>query len=259
MLRRIINCTEPISDRVIERLLLGRWYRVWFPVGQINDWRNWYSQLPCLTFSNKRNSVKLSICVVDWWAGGSLTRRPKDRLLSPGQGNLVIEDVITIEWFTSRSGLRTVAVVGDFFLSAILDSVFNSFSLSVSVSLSANERWRVNGSIIKGSFLSLHIGGKIFNLARRLSGIFDWVSSEESSTWSVASEKTGRIWRLKFTPSSRPRASSRIKTVATVCFSLGTLSTRVVASFATSVKIRSIWRKIASLREECEAKNCKNR
>ena len=35
-------------------------------------------QLPCLTFSIKRDNVKPSPCVVDRWVGGSLTRRQKD-------------------------------------------------------------------------------------------------------------------------------------------------------------------------------------
>ena len=43
------------------------------------------------TFSNKRDSVKPPPCVVDRWAGGSLTRRQKVPSLSPGQGNLVNE------------------------------------------------------------------------------------------------------------------------------------------------------------------------
>ena len=33
--------------------------------------------LSCLTFTNQRDSVKPPLCVVDRWAGGSLTRRPK--------------------------------------------------------------------------------------------------------------------------------------------------------------------------------------
>ena len=38
----------------------------------------------------KRDSVKPLPCVVDRWAGGSVTRRPKKvPLLFPGQGNLV--------------------------------------------------------------------------------------------------------------------------------------------------------------------------
>ena len=41
------------------------------------NYKNWYSQLSCLTFSIKRDSVKPPPCVVDRWAGGSLTRRPK--------------------------------------------------------------------------------------------------------------------------------------------------------------------------------------
>ena len=44
---------------------------------QTKDYKNWYSQSPCFTLSNKRDNVKPSPCVVDWWAGGSLTRRPK--------------------------------------------------------------------------------------------------------------------------------------------------------------------------------------
>ena len=62
----------------IERLLLKR-YRLGFDSrsGQTKDYKNWYSQLSCLTFSIKRNSVKPPPCVVDRWAGGSLTRRPK--------------------------------------------------------------------------------------------------------------------------------------------------------------------------------------
>ena len=47
------------------------------PSGQTKDYKDWYSQLPCLTFSNQRDSVKPPPCVVDRWAGGSLTRRPK--------------------------------------------------------------------------------------------------------------------------------------------------------------------------------------
>ena len=41
------------------------------------DSKTWHSQLPCLTFSIERDSVKPPPCVVDRWAGGSLTRRPK--------------------------------------------------------------------------------------------------------------------------------------------------------------------------------------
>ena len=33
-------------------------------------------QLPCMTLSTERDSVKPLLCVTDRWAGGSLTRRP---------------------------------------------------------------------------------------------------------------------------------------------------------------------------------------
>ena len=39
--------------------------------------KNWYSQFSCLTFSIERDRVKPPPCVVDRWAGGSLTRKPK--------------------------------------------------------------------------------------------------------------------------------------------------------------------------------------
>ena len=39
--------------------------------------KNWRSQLSCLTFSNKRDSVEPPSCVVDRWADGSLTRKAK--------------------------------------------------------------------------------------------------------------------------------------------------------------------------------------
>ena len=39
--------------------------------------KNWYSQLPRLTFSSKRDCVKPPPCLVDRWAGGSLTQRSK--------------------------------------------------------------------------------------------------------------------------------------------------------------------------------------
>ena len=51
------------------------WFDSWS--GQIKDYKTWYSQLSCLTFSNYRDSVEPPPCVVDRWAGGSLTRRPK--------------------------------------------------------------------------------------------------------------------------------------------------------------------------------------
>ena len=58
--------------------------------GKTIDYKNWYLQLSCLTFSIKKKSVKLPSCMVDRWADGSLTRRPKGPyMLSPSQGNLV--------------------------------------------------------------------------------------------------------------------------------------------------------------------------
>ena len=42
---------------------------------QTKDHKNWYSQLPCLTFSIKKDSVKPPPCLVDRWAGGNLTRK----------------------------------------------------------------------------------------------------------------------------------------------------------------------------------------
>ena len=44
------------------------------------DYKNWYSQLPCLTFSIKRDGMKPPPLVVHKSAGGSLTRRPKEFL-----------------------------------------------------------------------------------------------------------------------------------------------------------------------------------
>ena len=44
------------------------------------DYKNWYSQLPCLTFSIKRDGMKPPPRVVHKSAGGSLTRRPKEFL-----------------------------------------------------------------------------------------------------------------------------------------------------------------------------------
>ena len=41
------------------------------------DYKNWYLQLPCLTFSNQRDSAKPPSCVMDRWAGRSLSRKPK--------------------------------------------------------------------------------------------------------------------------------------------------------------------------------------
>ena len=54
--------------------------------GQIKDYKNWYSQLTYLTFSNLKDSVKPPPCVVDRWAGGILTRRPKDPFAVFGLG-----------------------------------------------------------------------------------------------------------------------------------------------------------------------------
>ena len=45
--------------------------------GHTKDYKNWYSQLICLTFGIERDNVKPPSCVVDKWAGGSLIRRPK--------------------------------------------------------------------------------------------------------------------------------------------------------------------------------------
>ena len=53
-------------------------------------------QLLCLTFNNERNSVKPPSCVVDRWAGGSLTRRPKRPSLSCGQDKFVNKYVVVL-------------------------------------------------------------------------------------------------------------------------------------------------------------------
>ena len=56
----------------------------------------WYSQLPCLTFSYKRTLWTLH-CV--WWTDGQVAAWLEDwkvPSLSPGQGNLINQDVITI-------------------------------------------------------------------------------------------------------------------------------------------------------------------
>ena len=50
--------------------------RAGFPVGSNQDYKNWYSQLFCLTFII-RDNVKPPPCVVDKWTGGSLTRSLK--------------------------------------------------------------------------------------------------------------------------------------------------------------------------------------
>ena len=42
---------------------------------QAKDYETYYSQLPCLAYSNKRDSVKHPTCVVDRWAQGSLTKK----------------------------------------------------------------------------------------------------------------------------------------------------------------------------------------
>ena len=51
--------------------------------GSILNWvktkddNNWYSQLTCLMLSMKRDNMKLPPSVINSWAGGSLTPRPK--------------------------------------------------------------------------------------------------------------------------------------------------------------------------------------
>ena len=42
-----------------------------------SETKNWYSQLSCLTLSVKRDSAKHALCMVERWAGGSLTLRSK--------------------------------------------------------------------------------------------------------------------------------------------------------------------------------------
>ena len=61
------------------------------------NYKNWSSQLPCLTFSIKRDSVKPQPCVVDRWAGGSWTRRPKGPSAVPWQGKFVNNMQIKIQ------------------------------------------------------------------------------------------------------------------------------------------------------------------
>ena len=47
-----------------------------------SNYTNWYSQLPCLTFSIKRDSVKPPPCVVDRWQLDLKTKRLRS---SPGR------------------------------------------------------------------------------------------------------------------------------------------------------------------------------
>ena len=42
-------------------------------LGQTKNYKNWYSQLPCLTYSIIRDKVKHPMYVADRWAIGSLT------------------------------------------------------------------------------------------------------------------------------------------------------------------------------------------
>ena len=58
--------------------------------GQMKDNKNWYSQLFCLTYSIKRDSVKPPPCSRQ--VAASLEDR-KTSLLSPGLSNLVNKDV----------------------------------------------------------------------------------------------------------------------------------------------------------------------
>ena len=63
-------------------------------LGSIPGWvkpiiiKNWYLQLPCLTFSIERDSVPPP-SVVNRWAGGTLTRKRQGTFVVSGQGNLV--------------------------------------------------------------------------------------------------------------------------------------------------------------------------
>ena len=68
------------SDCRVDRALATETVRLWFDswLSQSKHYTKWYSQLPCLAFSHTRDSVKPPPCVVDRWAGGSLTRKPKD-------------------------------------------------------------------------------------------------------------------------------------------------------------------------------------
>ena len=56
--------------------------------------KNWCSQIPCLTFSNKRHSVKPPSYVVDRWKLHSKTERSLSSWT--GEGNLANEDAIII-------------------------------------------------------------------------------------------------------------------------------------------------------------------
>ena len=58
---------RPVSGQVDGAFVLKRktWFR--FPVGSNQTLNNWHSQLPCLTFSIKRDSVKPPSWVVDRW------------------------------------------------------------------------------------------------------------------------------------------------------------------------------------------------
>ena len=46
------------------------------PASQVKEC-SWYPRLFCLTFNNKKESVKPTQCAVDRWESGSLTSRPK--------------------------------------------------------------------------------------------------------------------------------------------------------------------------------------
>ena len=50
--------------------------------GQTKDYKNWYSQLSCFTFSIKRDSVKPTPCVADRWQLDSKTERSLRCLLA---------------------------------------------------------------------------------------------------------------------------------------------------------------------------------
>ena len=83
---------------VVERLLLKPYTQVRFPVGSKSKTiKIGVHSFPAWRSATKRYSAMPPLCVVDRWAGGNLTRRPrKVPSLSPGLGNLMNQDVITI-------------------------------------------------------------------------------------------------------------------------------------------------------------------
>ena len=76
MTRKDFSMQLVISGRLDRASAIETSTLVRFPTGKSTDYKNCYSQLPFLTFSRKR-IVKFPPCVVDRWAGGSLTRRWK--------------------------------------------------------------------------------------------------------------------------------------------------------------------------------------